>query len=596
MVLTISGLGAAFGLITLIMGYAIVAQGLPQHQVLRGITIISVASLLMVLLDLFLPTPRTTISGFLFYVVIGLSSVIVLIYLGLLARDFRNYDLRFKFISAVTALAMVSIVVTTIVVSVIVQSILTDEVGRSIHDVTASRASSMGEALAREVNLLQTISLNPIVRREMILQNVDYGNRPRNEIIRELETIDDNWRNTPSGTDDILFDEKLNSAAARELRAFQNQFLDNLELFITDRYGGLVAASQRPDRYYYGDDTWWRGAYKNGEGAIYISEPTYNAVLDTYEITIALPFYDRNDNNLLGIIHASYSLNELLSLLLLEADEVLGNGGHLDLVFQNLGLSPNETGTNYNPLPLNDSAQARTALSQTDEVYVLSTIEGNSSLVAESAIFTTSPYQVINDLEWIVLAHLPEAQALQSVAAQQRTQILLGVLILVGGIIAASVVGRIVARPIIELTDTAQRIAAGDLNARANIQTGDEIADLANAFNDMTNRLQRTQQNLESRVAERTHALELSAQISRSLSTIVERDELVLTVVRLLQEAFNYYHVHIYLVDESGENLVMVGGTGEAGQTLLAQKHSLKMGKGLVGRAAESNTAVLIRD
>jgi GAF domain-containing protein/HAMP domain-containing protein len=170
------------------------------------------------------------------------------------------------------------------------------------------------------------------------------------------------------------------------------------------------------------------------------------------------------------------------------------------------------------------------------------------------------------------------------------------VLILLGGIIAAAVVGRIVSAPILELTNTAQRVAAGDLTARAKIITGDEIADLAVAFNEMTVRVQQTQTMLESRVAERTHALELSAQISRSLSTIIDRDELVLTVVRLLQEAFNYYHVHIYLLDESRQRLLLVGGTGEAGQKLMAQGHSLRLGQGLVGRAAEGNTAVLTPD
>ena len=40
----------------------------------------------------------------------------------------------------------------------------------------------------------------------------------------------------------------------------------------------------------------------------------------------------------------------------------------------------------------------------------------------------------------------------------------------------------------------------------------------------------------------------------------------------------------------------MAGGTGQAGQTMLANGHKILKGKGLVGRAAETNMTVLVSD
>jgi GAF domain-containing protein len=66
--------------------------------------------------------------------------------------------------------------------------------------------------------------------------------------------------------------------------------------------------------------------------------------------------------------------------------------------------------------------------------------------------------------------------------------------------------------------------------------------------------------------------------------------------VSQLQQAFNYYHVHVYLISESGKEMVLAGGTGEAGAVMLERAHKLAMGRGLVGRAASTRLAVLAPD
>lgn len=137
------------------------------------------------------------------------------------------------------------------------------------------------------------------------------------------------------------------------------------------------------------------------------------------------------------------------------------------------------------------------------------------------------------------------------------------------------VVGLLVRSAILSLVNALVR---AQTNERALASVNSELAGL--------------NETLEVRVSERTRALELSAEISRRLSTILDQDQLVSEVVNSVQQAFDYYYVQIYLVGEEEGVLRMVGGTGSPGRVMLSRHHQVKMGEGLVGQAASTNYPV----
>ena len=134
---------------------------------------------------------------------------------------------------------------------------------------------------------------------------------------------------------------------------------------------------------------------------------------------------------------------------------------------------------------------------------------------------------------------------------------------------------RQISAPLQSLAETARALAAGDRQQRSPLKRDDEIGALGQAFNHMVAELQQDLENLEQRVADRTQALATVAKVSTATATLLEIDQLLPEVVNLAKEQFALYHAQIYLLNDTGDTLVLTAGAGEAGQQMVAEGRSV---------------------
>jgi GAF domain-containing protein/HAMP domain-containing protein len=199
--------------------------------------------------------------------------------------------------------------------------------------------------------------------------------------------------------------------------------------------------------------------------------------------------------------------------------------------------------------------------------------------------------------------------AADTILAQERRHLVRFLLIFFGTlpfIVGAGVISaNYLARPIVQLSNAAKRISEGEYSFKlTEIPHTRELAEMAMDFNIMSDRLSGLINDLEQRVAERTESLIRKSQQLRTASYIAQKTAevqelpvLLDMVARLVTNQFGFYHTGIFLINETGEQAVLLAASSEGGQRMIERGHTVAVGKqGIVGYVAAHRKARITLD
>jgi signal transduction histidine kinase/DNA-binding response OmpR family regulator len=95
----------------------------------------------------------------------------------------------------------------------------------------------------------------------------------------------------------------------------------------------------------------------------------------------------------------------------------------------------------------------------------------------------------------------------------------------------------------------------------------------------------------------RARLLEATAQVGRSVTSILDADALLKETVNILCDAYGFYYAGIFLVDATGDWVVLRAGRGEPGAEMIAEGCKLKIGgQSMVGMAIAERRALFAQD
>lgn len=281
-------------------------------------------------------------------------------------------------------------------------------------------------------------------------------------------------------------------------------------------------------------ESWYTDAVQAGK-PIWSEIYQWDGVPEVLSVSASYPLYDASDRliGVLGVDRVLRDISNFLRQAKIDRSDLVFIIERSGLLVASSSEYPSFSLVNQNAERLlaedsSDPLLSATAVHLTDKFGTFEAIEASQQLKfnfsGERHFLRVLPWRDRWGLDWLIVVVMPESAFTAEIEANTRSTILLCLAAFTLATYLAYLTSRWIAKPILQLSEASEAIAAGDFNCQAAIDMPHpwlpsikEVEKLARSFNRMSNRLQNSFTQLETRIAQRTVELEKSLQAKEIL-------------------------------------------------------------------------------
>jgi signal transduction histidine kinase len=206
-----------------------------------------------------------------------------------------------------------------------------------------------------------------------------------------------------------------------------------------------------------------------------------------------------------------------------------------------------------------------------------------------------STYAPVPGFGWGVIVEEPVEIALRDLnRLHHYALLLLGIGLLIGAVIIVWVSRRIT-QPIQQLRRDMATVRDGRLDHRTGIKTGDEIEELADDFNKMTEALQNSYVTLEQQVRHRTQEISALYDVTTTVNQSLDLDAVLHQVIKKITEIFCFNTTRVYLFNK-GDDQLELRDSFAVNPEQWERVSTFKRGESNVGYVAKSGEPLIFED
>ncbi|MBW1644109.1 MAG: cache domain-containing protein, partial [Deltaproteobacteria bacterium] len=178
--------------------------------------------------------------------------------------------------------------------------------------------------LYEKVKTALTLANTPIIKKGLETSNLSYANQTENKRKESIKLINNKWKSTTDPADNFILnftDNKVSHFLKDQQAILKGEYG---EIFLTNKFGALVASTSKLSTFAHGNKYWWLGSYNNGEGAVFFDDRGYDDSVDGYVLGLVVPI--RKGTEIIGILKCNLNILGSISKLISGAkDKLMGN-------------------------------------------------------------------------------------------------------------------------------------------------------------------------------------------------------------------------------------------------------------------------------